>query len=334
MKKNIFSIPTLFLLSGLIALFLMPGEMLNAKTKAQLIKEAAAALVKAERRYRAVNAQYNKAHNNYIISKSRYEKVKKYYESAKYAYDNAKTELARVKKGLLPKISEQPAAGTWVRLPGAGLDIGIGSKGDAWLVGLERALYRWNGKAWQGFPKKAWGGFPGYRSSKIDVDYKGRVWVVNTDGKMYWISKSKHWILLPGKGIDIACGGQGVVWCVGDGKNYAYRWNWNGRTWQKLSGPDVRRIDVDNRGYAWVVNKNNDIFAFDGKVFRHKPGKAIDIACGPGGSIWVLGMDKTVWKWNGRGWTRGNGMGYHITIDNDGLPWVIGMDKYTWRRTK
>ncbi|MFC1745982.1 tectonin domain-containing protein [Candidatus Riflebacteria bacterium] len=183
--------------------------------------------------------------------------------------------------------------GTWKRLPGAGLDIGVGSKGAAWCVGMDRAPWKWNGRAWVKYP--------GGGISKIDVDPLGRPWVANKDGGLYYMDvKSKKWKALPGKAIDIGCGGtgNGVVWCVGVGRNHAYRWD--GRTWHILSGPDVRRIDVDNRGYAWVVNKNNNIFAFDGKSFKVKPGRAIDIACGPDGSIWILGLNKTVYKWSGK----------------------------------
>ncbi|MFC1745632.1 tectonin domain-containing protein [Candidatus Riflebacteria bacterium] len=345
--KKIFNIPTLFVLSGLIALFLMPGDMLNAKTRAQLIKEATAALAKARRMYREqekklspfeirknkAEKQYTRAKKELDLAKPAFMKEFNILKDRYYAIQAAKAALARAQKPPVKPVKPvktgkpvvQPAAGTWKKLPGAGLDIGVGSKGNAWVVGLDHVPYYWDGRAW----RKTNGGL-----DRCDVDPLGRIWGVNKVNDIWLREKNGAWHKLPGKAIDIGCGGpgNGVTWCVGVGKNYAYRWN--GKTWQLLSGPDVRRIDVDNRGYAWVVNKHNGIFAFDGKRFWQKPGRGIDISCGPDGSVWLLGMDKTVYKWNGRGWTKGNGMGYHITVDNRGLPWVIGMDKATWMRTK
>ncbi|MFC1746586.1 hypothetical protein ACFL35_21520 [Candidatus Riflebacteria bacterium] len=86
-----------------------------------------------------------------------------------------------------------------------------------------------------------------------------------------------------------------------------------------------------------MVNDGGVIYRYEVKARKWvhiRIGRAIDIACGPDGTIWVLGMDKTVWKWTGKTWVKGNGMGYNITIDNRGLPWVIGMDRATWQRTK
>ncbi|MFC1746232.1 tectonin domain-containing protein [Candidatus Riflebacteria bacterium] len=255
------------------------------------------------------NAEFSKEFN---LKKKKYQVLK-----------NAEDALAIAKK--LP--ANYPAAGIWKRLPGLGLDIGVGSKGNAWIVGTNRVPYCWDGHAWRNVPGLG-------DVIKLDVDPLGRPWGVNSRGNIYLRERDSKWYKLPGAAIDIGCGGpgSGVTWVVGTGKNYAYRWT--GKTWTLLSGPDVRRIDVDNRGYAWVTNKNNDIIAFDGKTFRHKPGKAIDIACGPDGSVWILGMDKTVYMWDGKKWRKGNGQGYHITVDHKGLPWVIGLNKGTWMRTK
>ncbi|MFC1746233.1 hypothetical protein ACFL35_19735 [Candidatus Riflebacteria bacterium] len=76
MMKNIFNISTLFLLSGLIALFLVPIDMLNAKTRAQLIKEAEAARAKAKKVY---NEQVKKSNSAARIA----QKARKQFAQAK-----------------------------------------------------------------------------------------------------------------------------------------------------------------------------------------------------------------------------------------------------------
>ncbi|MFC1746659.1 tectonin domain-containing protein [Candidatus Riflebacteria bacterium] len=348
MMKKIFNIPTLFILSGLIALFLMPGDMLNAKTRAQLIKEAEAALAKAKRTLSTTSAKARPATRLYGQSVAAYNALKAKLDRAKAKLDkdralhlkywnelkilrkavkDAEAALARAKSA--PVTSGQPAAGTWKKLPGAGLDISVGAKGDAWCVGMDQAPYKWNGRAWQKYP----GGIV-----RIDVDPWGRPWAVNRADYIYLMDiKTKKWHLLPGRAKDIGNGGPGpgVTWVIGTNKEAGgygiYRWT--GKTWIKVPGSALR-IDVDKSGRPWVVNKNKDIFGYDGKAFRHYPGKAIDIACGPDGSVWILGIDKIVYKFNGKTWTKGNGAGYHITVDNRGLPWVIGTDKATWMRTK
>ncbi|MFC1746587.1 tectonin domain-containing protein [Candidatus Riflebacteria bacterium] len=209
----------------------------------------------------------------------------------------------------------------------AGMDIGVGANGVAWCVGTNQAPYRWNGKAWVKYP----GGIV-----KIDVDPKGQPWGVNRAGMIYVMDvKKKQWKNLPGRAKDIGCGGpgQGVTCIIGTNK---HTYKWDGRKWIDFGGA-AKRVDVDKHGNPWVVNDGGVIYRYEVKARKWvhiRIGRAIDIACGPDGTIWVLGMDKTVWKWTGKTWVKGNGMGYNITIDNRGLPWVIGMDRATWQRTK
>ncbi|MFC1746590.1 tectonin domain-containing protein, partial [Candidatus Riflebacteria bacterium] len=186
--------------------------------------------------------------------------------------------------------------------------------------------YRWNGRAWQKYP----GGIV-----KVDVDALGRPWGVNRAGMIYVMDvRTKKWKNLPGRAKDIGCGGPGNgVTCIIGTNKHTYKWD--GRKWLDFGGA-AKRVDVDKHGNPWVVNDAGVIYRYEVKAKKwvHIPtGRAIDIACGPDGTIWVLGTDKTVYKWNGKTWLKGNGMGYHITVDNQGLPWVIGMDKGTWTRS-
>ncbi|MFC1745981.1 hypothetical protein ACFL35_18460, partial [Candidatus Riflebacteria bacterium] len=77
MMKKIFNIPTLFILSGLIALFLMPGEMMNAKTRAQYIKDAEAALAKAYKTKMRQNDKYKAICRILDSWKKKFKEIKK-----------------------------------------------------------------------------------------------------------------------------------------------------------------------------------------------------------------------------------------------------------------
>ncbi|MFC1743108.1 tectonin domain-containing protein [Candidatus Riflebacteria bacterium] len=225
------------------------------------------------------------------------------------------------------KLRGQQAAGTWKKLPGAGMDIGVGAKGDAWCVGINQAPYRWDGRAWRKYP----GGI-----IKVDVDPKGQPWGVNSAGMIYVMDvRAKKWKNLPGRAKDIGCGGRGRgVTCIIGTNKHTYKWD--GRKWIDFGGA-AKRVDVDKNGNPWVVNDAGVIYWYEvnRKKWHHIPtGRAIDITCGSDGSIWVLGTNKIVYKWDGKNWIKGNGAGYHITVDNRGLPWVIGMDRATWRRTR
>lgn len=64
--------------------------------------------------------------------------------------------------------------------------------------------------------------------------------------------------------IDIGWGGD-TLWRIGS-NNGIYRFN--GRKgynlWDKMLGK-AKRVDVDNKGRAWVVNMHGNVFFFDSK---------------------------------------------------------------------
>ncbi|MFC1746219.1 tectonin domain-containing protein [Candidatus Riflebacteria bacterium] len=320
MMKKIFNNPTLFIFSVFIALFLMPGEMLNAKTRAQFIKEAEAAYVKARNEANRVhNQKYCPLLRKYLRIKKEFEKVAAEKQKTLKASKAAEAALHRARK--LPMMPGHVPLGTWKRLPGLGLDIGVGAKGNAWVIGLNHVPYYWDGRAW----RQTNGGL-----DRCDVDPLGRIWGVNKVNDIWLREKNGAWHKLPGKAIDIGCGGpgNGVTCIIGTNKQ---TYKWTGKKWLSFGGGAVR-VDVDKNGNPWVVNQVGDIWWHEVKRKKwHKlTGKAIDISCGPDGSIWILGLNKTVYKWTGKTWVQGEGKGYHITVDHRGLPWVIGLDKGTW----
>ncbi|MFC1744740.1 tectonin domain-containing protein [Candidatus Riflebacteria bacterium] len=239
---------------------------------------------------------------------------------------------AWIKKNIKPITQKRimighPPSGNWAKLPGAGMDIGVGKNGVAWCVGLNYAPFKWDGRTWRQYP----GGIV-----RVDVDNIGRPWAINGAKNIFVMDvHRKVWHLLPGRAKDIGCGGpgNGVTCIIGTNKR---TYKWDGRKWLDLGG-GAKRVDVDKDGNPWVVNDAGDIWWHEVKRRRwHRipTGKAIDIACGPDGTIWILDRKYWVCKWDGKTFVRGNGQGYQITVDHRGLPWLIGMDKGFWYRTK
>jgi hypothetical protein len=178
---------------------------------------------------------------------------------------------------------------TLVRLegpfPGAANDIGSGGQGvgglpEVWVIGTNPRLggygiYRWNGNV-QG---NAWDPQPG-GATRIDLDDNGIPWVVNAQNNIFMWDGSAF-KPLPGGAKDIGAGG-GQVWVIGTdprpGGFGIYRWHagFEGNVWDGPMGGGAAgyRIAVDPAGNAWVTNEQNNIFVWDGSVFKPPLGLA------------------------------------------------------------
>ncbi|MFC1744729.1 tectonin domain-containing protein [Candidatus Riflebacteria bacterium] len=255
-----------------------------------------------------------------------------------------------------------PELSPWQTLAGRAKDIGVGANGSAWVIGTNKeaggyGIYRWNGKTWQKI---------GGSAVMIDVGPDGNAGVVNNSGAIF-LYNGKGWTKLPGAAKDIGIGTNGSIWIIGTNKEAGgygiYRWlgsdrlkgktirlgskgfkkalkklalaNSQGGSWQKINGSAVR-IDVDDRGNAWVVNNSGNIYRFDGKKWVTVPGKARDIGIGGDGSVWVLGHDKQpggygIYRWDGKNWQKKPGGAVQISVDNRGLPWVVNSGDVIFR---
>jgi len=215
----------------------------------------------------------------------------------------------------------------WKQVPGAARDIGIGPqpRGDIWVIGTiatvggDYAIYRWNRKA------NNWDQMPG-GGVRIDVGPGGPM-VVNSAGGLYvwngagWDDRGKNRIR------DVGVGGDGSTWYLGGDEHPG------GFEIFKYGGPKVAgsgvRIDVDNKGNPWIVNKANDVYRFNGSAFVHVPGvKAIDIGIdAESGTVYAVGVDGWPYKWTGSTWLlSASGVTHalnHISVDPAGMPWGV-----------
>lgn len=155
------------------------------------------------------------------------------------------------------------------------------------------------------------------------------------------------WEQLPGGATDVGANtmaGVGVdsdaLWKLGDtlfSDGYdAYEWT---GVWTLRSGVRGVRIDVDNKGRAWLIGGNGLIYRWNGSSFGEVPGGGIgtDIGIGSNGDVFVIGTDGNAWKLasSGSGWitTGGPGNGVAIDVDRNGVPWVVKSNKQLMSRT-
>lgn len=142
-------------------------------------------------------------------------------------------------------------------------DIGIGADGSVWKIGTQTipgtndyTISKWNGGSdWQ--TPVSGGGV------RLDVDYQGRVWIVNSANEV-WKMKSDMRTFSRVDGMyatDIGCGAQdGQIFAVstqpynsaGDSRIYHYV---SGVTWESTNGGGYR-VSVDNQGFPWLATKS------------------------------------------------------------------------------
>lgn len=142
------------------------------------------------------------------------------------------------------------------------------------------------------------------------------------------INAPKVWLQMPGASTDIGIGA-GTLWTIGtravQGGFGVYRWD--GKNWVDMKGAGVR-IDVDNKGFAWIVTDKNEIWRYSNTGWTKLSGLAQDIGIGADGSVWVIGTATVnggfeIFRWNNGNWIKVPGGGIRIDVDPKGNAWVI-----------
>ncbi len=146
--------------------------------------------------------------------------------------------------------------GAYKTAPGQALDLGIGSEGSVYVVGLSNTLYRWTGSNW--------GASMGSDAAQIAVDPQGNPWTVSAKGQIArYVGGKKE--VVAGQAIDIGIGKDGTVLVIGaDAKTI---WRWTGSGWEAVGGvAQANRIAVDPKGNPWIVTKDNNLWRGTPKV--------------------------------------------------------------------
>lgn len=153
-------------------------------------------------------------------------------------------------------------------LPGCAIDIGVGRREKAWIVGCKAAgrggnqLYRYSGRSWKRMPGAA---------MKVAVSSSGKPWIIDREGKIArWDGRSFQPV--PGCATEIGVGREDeafIIGChpAGDGGNEIYRWS--GREWVIVPGSAVK-IAVAPDGTPWVIDAKGAVYKWQ-KPARRSP---------------------------------------------------------------
>jgi hypothetical protein len=219
-----------------------------------------------------------------------------------------------------PKPSPSPISSAWKQMPGQGTDIGVGARGDAWMIDSSGSVQRWNGTAWEAASGRA---------TRIDVGPRGP-WAVNEIGQVFRRSGSS-WQLVPTPtaALDIGVGSNGAVWITAQNQKI-YRYN--GNTWDLASGSAVA-IDVAPDGTPWVVNSIGEIFRVVGESWIQVPGKASEISVGADGVVQIASKttnnvgEHVLMQFTGNSFVPVDGTATALTLGSAGVAWAIRSDK-------
>lgn len=266
------------------------------------------------------------------------------------------------KPGARPGKGSGVVTNPWTSLGGGVVDVGFDPKGGLWVTNRNKAIYKRVGDSW----KKQVGGL-----NRIAVGPDGP-WGIGDANTIYrWNGSS--WNQIPGRATDIGVGANGDAWVIGGDGSSIWHWVEHGQkvirrkqpvmvqprgfppvprmsfkyvevkvpaepSWVRVSGA-AKRIAVDGKGRAWVVNESGGIYRRKGQGWEQLPGKAYDVGAGPDGTVWVVGRTQgsrpgayRLYRWNeaSHGWDPSKGLGKAIAADSKGRAFTVGWDDAVW----
>jgi len=247
-------------------------------------------------------------------------------------------------------------------------DIGIGSEGHAYVVGLDGKLYSHD------FLLNTYTLVGGNTKippiNRVDVDTDGIPYVVCATGETYYLDCNNNWIQLSGCARDIGVGRGGEVWKVGcdnrkggfgiwklfcscncdcgcERKCLKYKqMNYisNIQTikqskcyWYRIEG-GASRIDVNPEGNPWVVTDIGDVFGYDGVNWHYVKGVlGRDITVSNENMTFVVGLNKSIYALKNTKditWTEISGAGLEISAGPLSQPWIVGSENKIYDLSK
>jgi hypothetical protein len=247
-----------------------------------------------------------------------------------------------------------------------GNDVGCGSQGDIYVVGLDGRLWFYN--FLNDFYTVVEGDIPIPAISRVDVNSDGTPYVVTSCGTMYYLNCNNRWIQLPGCGTDVGVGRGNEVWkigcddraggygiwkliCISTYRDESQRECTRFRPskyqsdlqenpsciWYRIEGGAVR-IDVDNKGNPWVLNAEHVLHGYDGINWLRVDGVlAQDLTVSNDDLVLVAALNGKIYVAQNpytNLWIQLSGSGTQICASCFSQPWVVGNDNYIMTTTK
>ena len=212
----------------------------------------------------------------------------------------------------------------WYDTQKQALDVGVGSQGQLYIVGLDKLLYMYDQITNYYYLVKADFILPGI--VRVDTSYDGTPYVVTSAGGVFYLDCGDNWKKLPGCATDIGVGRGGEVYKTGcDAKNNGFAiYRLVCKCKAKSSTKSCRRYNKERES---TESRSCDWFRFTGSGVR------IDVA--PSGWPYVIKVDGSVNGFNGNDWYRvGQIRGLDLSVSNDGILYVVGTDKNLYKHNE
>lgn len=71
-----------------------------------------------------------------------------------------------------------------------------------------------------------------------------------------------------------------------------------GGRWERKAGAAVK-VSVGAGNIPWVINRNDDVYKWNGHGWDKMPGSLTDISVNHNGDVWGCNRAQEIWNWNG-----------------------------------
>lgn len=207
-----------------------------------------------------------------------------------------------------------------------------GADGSIWHIGQNGHLYRWNDPGWQEFVCDA---------VSFAVDAKGIPWHIGVDQCLYrW--NGTGWKLIPDTiAEDVAAGGDGSIWHLGQQGTAIYKWNGAGwdepiRVVVEATAGERKFLVADRRGAPVHIGRGGQIYILEPKGWMPVGSTfAKNICADSKGRLWHIGMYPRessdinysgIYLWNpkSKAWDHFDAGGFadEVAVDNRGFAWI------------
>jgi hypothetical protein len=187
-------------------------------------------------------------------------------------------------------------------IPGGIQNISINARGRCWVVNTANQVLFKNSFS----EDDRWESVEGVFSQVISNN-KDHIWAVGANNQVFFRKNVSpidpsgvEWKMIPGVELQsLSIGDTNQLWGVGvDGTLYSRNGitdaNPRGMQWQKVSfSGKVKNVTVSNKGYVWILDSKEKIYARQGISFGNKHGGWTPL---PGGNIkQILALDHFLW---------------------------------------
>ncbi|WP_336082447.1 tectonin domain-containing protein [Thalassospira sp. CH_XMU1448-2] len=179
--------------------------------------------------------------------------------------------------GAAPGTAQEPPAAPWISLSGTIADIAINGDGQAYAVGLDGTVWRWD------LVETRWRPMSG-KMTRIAAADGNRPWAVSQSGAAFRYN-GLWWEEWAKDVRDVGADSLGNVY-IAKTDGSIFKWYDLRSEWRPVPGAAIR-LAVDGDALLWVIAPDGTVQSFDGKNWQSWNGRARDIAAGGTGQVGI-----------------------------------------------